>query len=46
MFREDLSSHNIILPTKIKGVISTNDGAFYSKEKELKEDMISGLSVN
>ena len=43
MFREDLSSHNITLPTKIKGVINTNDGAFYSEEKDLKEDMISKL---
>lgn len=41
MFREDLSSHNITLPTKIKGVINTNDGAFYSEEKDLKEEMIS-----
>ena len=46
MFREDLSSHNITLPTKIKGVINTNDGAFYSEEKDLKEDQISGLSIN
>lgn len=46
MFREDLYSHNITLPTKIKGVINTNDGAFYSEEKDLKEDMISELSVN
>jgi len=41
LFREDLLSQKITLPSKIKGVINTNDGVFYSKEKDLKEDMIS-----
>jgi len=40
MFREDINKHNITLPTKIKGVINTNDGAFYSEEKDLIYDMI------
>ena len=40
-FKEDLFSHNIILPTKIKGVVNTNDGPFYSKEKNLKEEYFS-----
>ena len=44
--REDLSRYNLPLPTKIKGVINTNDGAFYSEEKDLKEDLVSELSVN
>jgi hypothetical protein len=44
MFKEFLSAHNIALPTKIKGFIATNDGTFYSEEKDLKEDMISELS--
>lgn len=44
--REDLSRFNLDLPTIIKGVINTNDGPFYSKEKDLKEDVISERSVN
>ncbi len=44
MFREDLSNHNLTLPTKIKGFIYTNDGVFYSEEKDLNENMISKSS--
>ena len=43
MLREDLITHNITLPTKIKGVINTNDGPFYSLEKDLKKNMISDV---
>ncbi len=45
MLREDLLSHNITLPTKVKGVINTNDGVFYSEEKDLNEDMLPAISV-
>jgi len=40
-FREDMSKHGITFPTKIKGVINTTDGPFYSNERELTLDMIS-----
>lgn len=39
MFKEYISTRNITLPTKIKGFIGTNDGTFYSEEKDLKEEM-------
>lgn len=35
--KEELNNHNISLPIKIKGIISTNDGMFSSIEKELTE---------
>jgi len=41
MFREALSTNKLTLPTKIKGFINTNDGAFYSEEQDLTEDQIS-----
>jgi len=40
MFREDIIKHNITLPTVIKGFINTNDGTFYSEEKDINDDML------
>ena len=45
-FREDISSHKITLPTKMKGVINTNDGPFYSEEKDLKKIFLFELKDN
>jgi len=40
LFKEDITNHNITLPTVIKGLINTNDGTFYSEEKNITNDMI------
>ncbi|MHA1375697.1 MAG: AlbA family DNA-binding domain-containing protein [Promethearchaeota archaeon] len=46
MFREFLFTHDLKLPTKIKGFVNSNDGFFYSKEKDLNKEMISELPAN
>lgn len=40
LLKEDLLKFNILVPTKIKGLVNTNDGPFYSREIELREDLL------
>lgn len=39
--KAELAEHNISFPIIIKGVITTNDGPFYSELKELNDDTIN-----